>query len=683
MRSSLARGLLVAFVLGGCVASQGSRMPATSSPEAGPPSETDRPRPRPPSFDSGADQRSSASTAGPTPTRGGTDVDVDANTASDAAPGTSGDAAASGNTDGPTATPRAPIGGLHLTGRALVAVPRASHEVFLTWRFLEQDAPDTAFAVMRSGAADGPWELLGSARTSTTFVDRAGPGTFFYRVVPDGGALAGRPSNVARVITSSKGRDWVEILPAMKGRNVQFADRHFADTDGDGELEFVTYYPRVPSYRGGVAPESYKLQVFSLFDPRAPRWTFDTGMGLQSEPYSSGNYRMDWDYEWTFKPVAWDIDGDERAEIITLAKRGGKYQYVVLRDLGDRYEILGTMDSPIPVGVHGRNNRHFQFFAKLGSKPGKPPYSFLLQDGTYGTWQMWAYDWNGNGFDLRWTVKSTAPGFKGNVSSSHTILVMDLDGDGRDEINNGATVLRPDGSVLWAANEFFGPDTHIDGQVIDDIDPMNPGLELMMHEEKSITPNAGNGNRYALFDARTGKTLWTKRAPGVHLQLNIAMHLTGQRGLDIVGTYGGHAPKGGFASSWSGKDLPYPFPAMPISGDRMGVLDWLGDGTRVAWLNFTSLYGRGGKEIYRVDLGDAPEGDVIPWDPDKLFHLWFNVDIVGDHREEIPIQMKDGSVRVYLNTAPLQHRQKTKWQYHSYQMMQAPGDYRYSIVAHP
>jgi len=120
---------------------------------------------------------------------------------------------------------------------------------------------------------------------------------------------------------------------SARGRKLQFSDRHFADTDGDGELEFVTYYPQVPSYRGGTSSETYKLQVYKLFDDRGPRWTFDTGMGTQENP-SSGDFRADWDYEWTFKPVAWDIDGDYKAEIITLAKRGGKYRYVVLKDMG-------------------------------------------------------------------------------------------------------------------------------------------------------------------------------------------------------------------------------------------------------------------------------------------------------------------------------------------------------------
>jgi hypothetical protein len=573
---------------------------------------------------------------------------------------------------------KATAGGLVLTGRALVAVPRDDHGVFLTWRFLEQDGATAQFSIERASAAAGPFTVVGTAGQTTTFRDKAGPGTFHYRVSPTSGALVGQASNVASVTTAAKGRDWVEILPAMRGRSLQFADRHFADTDGDGELELVTYFPRAPNYRGGTAPESYKVQVFDLLDDRAPRWTFDTGMGLQREPHASGDFRMDWDYEWTFKPVAWDVDGDARAEIITLAKRNGRYQYVVLRDAGDSYQELGAMDSPIPVGIHELNNRHFPFFARLGG----PHHSFLLQAGTYDYWEMWAYDWNGHGFDPRWHVKSTEPGFKGNRSSSHGVIVMDLDGDGLDEINNGATTLGSDGRVLWSANQFFTASSHIDGTVIDDIDPRNPGLETMMHEERTFIPAKAPGDRYALYDARSGRPIWTKHAPGTHLQLNIAANLTGGSGLDILGTWGGHKPTGGFANTFDGGDLPFPFTEMPINGDRMWSIDWDGNDGHQIWFNFTKVYGQQAKLLYELDLGDAPAGTVIPRDPDKMYHFWFNVDLVGDHREDIPMQMADGSVRVYLNTNDLTTRKKSKWQSHSYQMMQAPGAYRTFIAAH-
>lgn len=567
-------------------------------------------------------------------------------------------------------------GGLRLTGRALVAVPRDDHKVFLSWRFLPGDEENTPFVVWRSGADAQP-ERVGEVTTSTTFSDDPGRGRFAYWVVPASGSLSGQTSNVANVLTSAKGRDWVEVLPAARGRKLQVSDRHFADTDGDGELEFVTYSPQVPSYRGAAMPTTFKLQVLDLFEGLAPRWEYDTGMGMQTEPFAAGDKRMDWDYEWTFKPVAWDIDGDHKAEIITLVKRQGRYQYAVLADRGDHAEELGFLESPIPVGQDRNNNRHFPFFADLGGTH----YSFLLQTGTYQEFEIWAYDWNGHGFDLLWHVDSKVPGFSGNRSCSHTVLVMDIDGDGRDEISNGATMLDDDGSVLWQTNEYFGQNTHIDGQVIDDIDPRRPGLEIMLHEEQGWNPDNAMGDRWGLFDLRTGQALWTKKAPGTHLQLNVAFSMR-ERGLDIVGTYGGHRPQGGFAALWDGTDIPYPLDAFPHSGDRMWSMDWLGNGSKQLQFNFTKIVGPGAKVLYEVDLSDAPEGEVVPWTPDHLNHFWFNVDLVGDHREDIPVQMRDGSIRVYLNTAPLGARSPTKWASHSYQMMQAPGDYRYFIAAH-
>lgn len=558
-------------------------------------------------------------------------------------------------------------GGLKLTSRALIAVPQKDHAVFLTWRFLQEDGEEAAFDVCRSMAPEAESAKIGTARETTTFRDSPGKGNFSYYVVPTAGAYQGRRSNVARVTTQAKGRDWVEILPAMRGRKLQFSERHFADVDGDGELEFVTYYPQVPSYRGGQSSESYKLQVYRLLDDVKPKWIFDTGMGRQSDP-ASGDFRADWDYEWTFKPVAFDIDGNGKAEIITLAKIEGKYEYVVLKDEGDRCRIAGTLDSPIPVGDKNNNSRHFPFFARLGGKN----YSFCLQGGTYKSWEMWTYDWNGKGFDLRWHVK-TGVGFQGNRSSSHTVLAVDLDGDGLDEISNGATVLNHDGSVRWTANAEFGPDNHIDGQVIDDIDPDNPGLEVMLHTEQ--------GDKYALYDASSGKLRWLKQAPGKHLQLNIAANVTGGKGLDILGTFGGHKPQGGFACTYVGKDFEFPFSQWPLNGDRWWAMDWDGDRGRNICLNFTQVYGAGGKLLDALDFRDVPQGDVIPWDEHKLNHLWFNVDIVGDYREDIPVQMPDGSVRVYLNTTTPPHRRPCKWQDPQYNLLQSPGDYRYFIRA--
>jgi hypothetical protein len=558
-------------------------------------------------------------------------------------------------------------GSLRLTGRALVAVPQAGYGVFLSWRLLEQDGPGTAFEVWRGPAGRDAFAKVGEAKDTTTFRDAPGPGEFSYAVVPDGGVLKGVRSNVATVRTAPQGRDWVEVLPAAKGRPLQFSDRHFADTDGDGELEFVTYSPQVISYRGGTSSESFKLQVFELLDGAPPRWTFDTGMGLQDKP-GSGDHRADWDYEWTFKPVAWDLDGDFRAEIVTLAKIEGKYQYVVLKDEGDRARIVARLDSPVPVANGANNSRHFPFFAHLGG--GKP--SFLLQGGTYGWWAIWAYDYEPGGFRLRWHVDSKAPDFKGNRSSSHTVLAIDTDGDGRDEIFNGLTMLDADGKVRWSGNAEFGANVHVDGTVVDDIDPANPGLEILVFAEQ--------GAKIGLYDLKSGRSLWVREAPGKHIQISVAAKLEEGPGLTIAGAYGGHKGPGVFAMRHDGSLLPYPLPERPRNGDRLWVMDWEGTHGRNACLNFTKVFGIGPKPLFEATFGDAPEGAVIPWGEHDLHFFWCNVDAVGDYREEILVQMKDGSVRAYLNTKTPPARRRCKWQNRNYQTLQAAGDYRYFIV---
>ena len=125
--------------------------------------------------------------------------------------------------------------------------------------------------------------------------------------------------------------------------------------------------------------------------------------------------------------------------------------------------------------------------------------------------------------------------------------------------------------------------------------------------------------------------------------------------------------------------MQYPYPDRPMNGDRWWPMDWDGERGRNVCMNFTRIYGTSGKVLYEADLSDAPKGGVISWNEHHLYNLWFNVDIVGDYREDILVQMPEGSVRVYVNTKTPPGRKPCKWQDRAYQMLQAPGDYRYFI----
>ena len=68
------------------------------------------------------------------------------------------------------------------------------------------------------------------------------------------------------------------------------------------------------------------------------------------------------------------------------------------------------------------------------------------------------------------------------VSCAHNgARVADINGDGRDEII-GATIFRPDGSELARALPFKG---HMDSVFVADVQPSNPGFEVILLEEGS------------------------------------------------------------------------------------------------------------------------------------------------------------------------------------------------------
>src|SRR5690606_27965932 len=81
------------------------------------------------------------------------------------------------------------------------------------------------------------------------------------------------------------------------------------------------------------------------------------------------------------------------------------------------------------------------------------------------------YDFDGSTLTRRW--KYVRDG--GGGADYHQIRVLDVDGDGRDELADGGYVIDDDGSVLYT----LGPAgvVHGDRFHITDLDPERPGLE--------------------------------------------------------------------------------------------------------------------------------------------------------------------------------------------------------------
>ena len=71
-----------------------------------------------------------------------------------------------------------------------------------------------------------------------------------------------------------------------------------------------------------------------------------------------------------------------------------------------------------------------------------------------------------------------------------------------------------DGSILWGTTDWFGYSAHIDGAVVDDIDPSSPGFEVLLFSETG--PEWGvyaEAHPGASSDLELVQSLWIQEVP--------------------------------------------------------------------------------------------------------------------------------------------------------------------------
>lgn len=583
------------------------------------------------------------------------------------------------------------------SGRGLVAVARPGFGIFVSWRRLAADAQGAAYAVLRRRVGSHTWTPLATVKT-TSFVDHLwnasrSARTYEYKVRAVRGGLGGVDSRVGRVVASDVGRDFVELVTAEASASV-VSNAMFADTDGDGELEAVCW--KKSAMNGGLE-KRYVLSIVELDGSGAHR-EFDNAMGRPVSPLNERGWIVVENKRgkalkeapgsetslWSRPRAAGDVDGDGAEEIWTTAVVDGVCRYVLLKDDGKQINMLASVTSPYPLCDGADNSRHDAFVANLDGDPTR--LSLGIMGGRHAPWRIFMFDYDGTKIVPRWDVGSgmatqKVEGFaSANDQTAHNVAVVDVDCDGRDELIAGATVIDDDGTILWDANSWFGKSAHVDGAVIDDVDPGSPGFEVVLFSE--------TGPEYAVYRAATGFPLLEAVAPGFHVQWMIAVNASGKdEGLDVVGTYGGHFVDGGFAVSSNKTTDPYPFGDWPREAHNWYPIDWDGKGGRE-----TAIYGfhqhpeDDGRAEHRPKIFGAHGVELfqVTGDGVVMRALANAIDIVGDHREEIVVQMADGSVRAYLNAEPLDpgvDAQRTKLEDYHYRRFLAHSTFPSHVAA--
>src|SRR5262249_48130794 len=184
--------------------------------------------------------------------------------------------------------------------------------------------------------------------------------------------------------------------------------------------------------------------------------------------------------------VVYDLDGDGRAEVITRLQEGNDVFLAVLDGLSG--EVLRkTPWTPMVSDLARTSTRLHLAIAYLD---GKSP-SIITQTGLYENEVLEAFD-----ADLKhlWRFESFA---ETNGSGSHRIEVADVDGDGRDEVFDGTTLLNPNGKVRWSIYR-----EHADIVSTKHILAGASGRQVFFAVESSA-----NAGAY-LVDAASGKQIW-------------------------------------------------------------------------------------------------------------------------------------------------------------------------------
>ena len=422
-------------------------------------------------------------------------------------------------------------------GRGVVAVRSTTAEVFISWRVLGTDPPDTAFNLYRSTGGGAPTLLNATPITGATqFVDNtadpAQANSYFVRAIVFG--LEQAPSASFTLPANTPVRQYLrlplQVPPAgvtPVGENYTYSpnDASVGDLDGDGEYEIVVKWDPSNSkdnsqsgYTGNVYLDAYKLDGTRL-------WRIDLGRNIRAGAHYT-------------QFQVYDLDGDGRAEVASKTADGTvDGAGVVIGDAnadfrnasgfildgpefltvfdGQTGAALATASYVVPRGIasnwgDNNGNRVDRFLAGVAYLDGQRP-SLVMARGYYTRTVLAAWNWRNGALTNIWTFDTGHVGTPNQYAAwrgqgNHNLSIGDVDGDGKDEIMYGACAIDDDGAGLFSTGLGHGDALHMS-----DMDPDRPGMEVFQPHE---CPSCYGPNGAEFRDARTGALIFGVQASG-------------------------------------------------------------------------------------------------------------------------------------------------------------------------
>lgn len=578
--------------------------------------------------------------------------------------------------------------------RGLVAV-KCDSGVFISWRLLGYEDPQTLFNLYRNGEKINDQPLSGA----TCLTDAAGTPADSYTVK--------RLENGEETSASKPAAPWnkpyltlqlnrppldtaVVGMVQRRERRWGFGRERFSgylpndcsvgDLDGDGAYDLVVKWnarAQDNAHAGTTDPvllDAYKLDGTHL-------WRIDLGVNIRAGAHYT-------------QLMVYDLDGDGKAEVVCKTAPGtkdGQGKNVVLgsddpnADYRNEngYVISGPEYLTVFSGATGaevatipynpprgsdmrrvwgddKGNRVDRFLACIAYLDGVHP-SVVMCRGYYTRAVLAAYDFDGQTLRERWVYDSGSERDTKNTAygqGNHSIAPGDVDGDGFDEITYGGACIDHNGTLLYSTGLGHGDAHHLA-----DLDPDRPGLEFFDVHETKPSP-AG----VELRDARTGELLFG-RPTSVDVGRGLAADIDpAHRGFEF----------------WSSaSDSVYSIKGEVIATKKPSVnfrIYWDGD-LQDELLDGTKLDKWDGSRAVRlVNFADWGARSINGTKQNPCL----SADLFGDWREEVVLYNGDDPSRlmIFTTTIPTDHRMATPMHDHLYRLGVAAQNVAYNQPPH-
>jgi len=561
--------------------------------------------------------------------------------------------------------------------RGLVAMRLNANQVYVGWRMLGTEEPDTSYNLYFNNV-----KVAGSPFTTTTNFNHniTTNGTYTVRAIVNG---VEQPASESATVWANQYLDIPMQVPAggTTPDNVAYTysvnDCSVGDVDGDGQYElFVKWDPSnskdnsQSGYTGNVYIDCYRLDGTRL-------WRIDLGKNIRAGAHYT-------------QFVVYDLDSDGKAEIACKTADGTKDGTGVI--IGDAnadyrnsngYVLSGPEFLTIFNGLTGKamsstnylpargtvsswgdsyGNRVDRFVAAVAYLDGEKP-SLIMGRGYYTRLVRVAWDWRNNTLSQRWIFDSNTSGNSAYAGmGNHQMTIGDVDGDGKDEIFNGSSAIDDNGEKLFANTLGHGDALHMS-----DMDPDRPGMEIWQCLEE---PAKYKTNGLVFLDAKTGATLWGIPSTGDIGRCNAADIDPRYKGYECFGSANGV----NYLMDCKGNLISNKKPTQNFSIWWDGDLNReLLDSNKIDKWDYIN-----GKTVNILTATGYSSNNTTKATP------CLSADIFGDWREEVIFRKEDNSsVRIYTTNIATTHKLYTLMHDTQYRTAIAWQNSAYNQPPHP